>query len=83
MKLSDLLAALSSNQAVNITLLDANDNTLITFNATGYKVVDKDLGDRTVKRIKIKMATAVLISIDDAPEVEPDPDPTPDPDPEP
>lgn len=66
MILSDLLSALSSNTNVNVTLLDSNDNTLITFNAAGHAAVESDLGKRTVKRVKINTAQAVTISIDDA-----------------
>lgn len=66
MKLTDLLAALSSNANVNVTLIDGNDNPMITFNAAGYGAVENDLGTRTVKRIKITSGTAVTISIEDA-----------------
>lgn len=79
MILSDLLSALSSNANVNVTLLDSNDNNLITFNAAGYAAVESDLGKRTVKRVKINTAQQVTISVDDA-APEPEPEPTPDPD---
>lgn len=66
MILSDLLAALSSNTGVSITLMDDNDNALITFNAAGYGAVESDLGSRKIKRIKINTANSVTISVEDA-----------------
>lgn len=66
MILSDVLAALSNNTGVNITLMDDSDNTLITFNAAGYGAVESDLGTRNVKRIKINTANSVTVSIEDA-----------------
>jgi|P827metagenome_2_1110787.scaffolds.fasta_scaffold02733_2 hypothetical protein len=62
MKLSEVLAALSSNK-ISITIMDENDNALITFDAAGYGAVESDLGDRKVGIIKINTATAVTISI--------------------
>ncbi len=62
MKLSELLAALSSNK-ISITIMDENDNALITFDAAGYGAVESDLGDRKVGVVKINTATAVTISI--------------------
>lgn len=85
MKLSDLLKALSYNTNVNVTLLDAEDVELITFNAVGYKAVESELGKKKVKKIKITSATAVTISLDEdevTEEVTPDTEPTT-PDPEP
>lgn len=66
MILSETLAALSNNTAVNITLLDDADNQVITFNAAGYAAVESDLGTRKVKRIKINSGTSVAISMEAA-----------------
>ena len=65
MILIDLLAALSSNANVNITLMDDNDKVLITFVASGYEAVEDTLGARVVKRIKITSGTAITISLED------------------
>ena len=51
MILSDLLAALASNAAVNITLLDENNEPLITFGASGYASIENDIAARTVRKI--------------------------------
>ena len=75
MKLADLLAALSNNTNVDITLLDSKDIKLITFNAAGYVAVESALGKRDVKRIKITSATNVFISVEDEETPTPDPDP--------
>ena len=63
MLLKDVLAALSSNLNVNITIMDNNDNTLITFVAPGYASVESDLGERTVNIIKVVSSTALAISL--------------------
>lgn len=63
MLLSNLLVALSCNRNLYITLTDEDENALITFNATGYGSVESDLGERTVKKVKItspNTATIVL-----------------------
>lgn len=63
MLLKDLLAALSSNANVNITLMDNNDNTLITFVASGYASIESDLGDRTVNTVKVNSSTSMTITL--------------------
>ena len=65
MKLLDLLKALSFNMNVSITLVDADESELITFNAVGYKAVESELGKKKVKKVKIASATAVTIVLDD------------------
>lgn len=70
MLLIDLLKALSGNANVNITLNNADGDSLITFNAGGYAAVETDLGKRTVKKVKIMTANAVSITINDAVEEE-------------
>ena len=72
MILVDLLKALSGNTNVNVTLLDEDENTLITFNAAGYAAVESDLGIRTVKRVKIATAQAVSVMIEDPVEEKPE-----------
>lgn len=66
MILSETLAALANNTAVNITLLDDQDNQVIQFNAAGYEAIESDLGTRTVKRIKVSSGTSVSISMEAA-----------------
>lgn len=70
MILSDLLKALSGNAGVNITLNNADGDSLITFNAGGYAAVESDLGKRTVKKVKIMTANAVTVVINDPAEEE-------------
>lgn len=70
MILSDLLKALSGNASVNITLNNADGDSLITFNAGGYAAVESDLGKRTVKKVKIMTANAVTVVINDPAEEE-------------
>lgn len=65
MILKNLLAALSNNSAVNITLIDDNDNILITFGAPGYNTISDDLGNRIVKRVKIVTGNQVTIAVED------------------
>lgn len=84
MILSETLAALSNNTNLNITLMDDQDNQLITFNAVGYPSVESDLGTRTVKSIKVSSGTAVVISLKEAnnssdPTGDPSSDPSGDP----
>lgn len=77
MILSDLLKALSGNAGVNITLNNADGDSLITFNAGGYEAVESELGKRTVKKVKIMTANAVTVVINDPAEEEvPAGDPT-------
>ena len=63
MTLSALLAALSSNTNVNITLMESNDTQLITFMAGGYASIESDLGARTVDTIKVNTSTSITISL--------------------
>ena len=65
MTLSQALAALAGNAAVNITLIDDNDVVLITFGAAGYASIESDLGTKVVKYIKISSAKEVVIAIKD------------------
>ena len=65
MTLSQALAALAGNTAVNITLIDDNDAVLITFGAAGYASIESDLGSKVVKYIKVNSAKEVVIAIKD------------------
>ena len=79
MKLSGLLTALGNNQNLKITLLNSNDIKLIEFFASGYALIESDLANKEVKRIKIVTATDVYISVEDNDEPEEpitDPEPT-------
>lgn len=66
MTLSQVLTALSNNINTNITLIDTENNPLITFNAPGYAGVDATLTAKIVKSISISSAQAVNITIADA-----------------
>jgi len=66
MTLIETLAALSNNTNVNITLVDDQDNTLITFNAVCYQTVESDLGARVVKYIKVSSGTLLTIALKEA-----------------
>lgn len=66
MTLQALLVALANNTTVNITLLDAEGNVLITFGAAGYGSIESDLGTRVVKRITVKGAKDLAVMIEDA-----------------
>lgn len=63
MKLIDLLAALSSNSNVRISLKDEAGATLITFDAPGYRMVEGDLGTYDVKQITVRTATALEVTV--------------------
>ena len=63
MTLGALLAALSSNTNVNITLMDSNDTALITFVASGYASIESDLGSRTVSTVKVNSSTSITITL--------------------
>lgn len=65
MTLSEALAALANNSQLNITLIDDNDATLITFGAAGYASIESDLGVKVVKYIKVNSVKEVVIAIKD------------------
>ena len=66
MILSDLLTALASNTAVNITLLDENSDPLITFGASGYTSIENDIAARTVRKIQITSGKEISIFLEPA-----------------
>ena len=66
MTLLQALTALANNTDVNITITDAENNKIITFNAAGYTAVDDTITGRTVNAITIISAQAVTISIANA-----------------
>lgn len=66
MALSDVLAALANNAGVSITLMDAEGAVLITFMAPGYGSIESDLGERIVKRITVKGAKELIVTLEAA-----------------
>lgn len=64
MALSDVLAALANNAGVSITLMDAEGVVLITFIAPGYGSIESDLGAKIVKRITLKSAKKLIITLE-------------------
>lgn len=79
MTLLETLAALANNTNANITLMDDQDNQLITFNAAGYSSVESDLGTRKVNSIKVASGTSVIISLSATNAGDPSGDPSTDP----
>ena len=65
MTLLQVLTALANNTGTNITLIDSENNQIITFNAAGYAAVDATYTAKIVKAITIVSAQAVTISIAD------------------
>lgn len=66
MTLSNVLAALANNAGVSITLMDAEGAVLITFMAPGYGSIESDLGERIVKRITVKGAKELIVTLEAA-----------------
>ena len=66
MALSEVLAALANNAGVSITLMDAEGTVLITFMAPGYGSIESDLGERIVKRITVKGAKELIVTLEAA-----------------
>lgn len=66
MTLSQTLAALAGNVNVSITLMDDGGAILITFMAPGYGSIEGDLDDRVVKRITVKNAKELTITLEAA-----------------
>ena len=66
MILAELLKTMRVNDKVNITLIDSDDNILITFNCKGYEAVESDIQKRVVSKIKIDTDKLVLVYIEDA-----------------
>ena len=66
MALSDVLAALANYAGVSITLMDAEGAVLITFMAPGYGSIESDLGERIVKRITVKGAKELIVTLEAA-----------------
>lgn len=66
MRLADLLKAMRANDKVNITLIDSEDNVLITFNCKGWEAVESDIQSRMVNKIKVDTDKLVLVYIEDA-----------------
>lgn len=65
MTLSDVLKSLANNTNLNITLIDKDDNTLVTFGATGYESIESDLQTHEVTKIKIVSAKDITLVLGD------------------
>lgn len=65
MKLSDVLKALANNINVNVTLVDKNENTLVTFGVTGYESIESDLQILEVTKIKIISGKEITLILGD------------------
>lgn len=65
MRLSDVLRALSYNTNVSVTLVDKDENTLVTFGATGYESIESDLQTHEVVKIKIVGSKEVTLILGD------------------
>lgn len=66
MTLTAVLTALANNAGVSITLVDAEGVVLITFMAPGYGSIESDLGERIVKRITVKGAKELIVTLEAA-----------------
>lgn len=64
MTLTAVLTALANNAGVSITLVDAEGVVLITFMAPGYGSIESDLGERIVKRITVKSAKELTVTLE-------------------
>lgn len=65
MKLSDVLKALANNTNLSVTLIDKEENKLVTFGATGYESIESDLQTYEVTKIKIISAKEVTLILGD------------------
>lgn len=65
MRLSDVLKALSSNTGMTVSIVNADGENLISFNASGYESVESDLQEHEVKKINITSAKEVTVIIGD------------------
>lgn len=66
MILAEFLKTMRANDKVNITLIDSDDNVLITFNCKGYEAVESDIQKRVVNKIKVDTEKLILVYIEDA-----------------
>ena len=64
MTLTAVLTALANNAGVSITLMDAEGVVLITFMAPGYGSIESDLGERIEKRITVKSAKELTVTLE-------------------
>ena len=64
MKLSDVLKALANNN-VSVTLIDKDENTLVTFGVAGYESIESDLQEHEVVKIKIVDSKNVTLILGD------------------
>lgn len=66
MTLENLLTTLSKNDMLSITLVDNNEEKLITFNVGGYANVENDLFVKIVNKITVESNKSIIIKIVDA-----------------
>ena len=62
MTLEELLIALKDNP-INITLVDSEDKSLITFNAGGYESIESDLFNSIVDTITVSSSKLITIKL--------------------
>lgn len=63
MTLLQLLTALSSNSKLNISVLDSDGESLITFNAAGFESIAGNVTERTVESITVDSGTSVVVKL--------------------
>lgn len=63
MTLLQLLTALSSNSKLNISVLDSDGESLITFNAAGFESIADDVTGRTVESITVDSGTSIVVKL--------------------
>ena len=61
MALSDLLAALSENTTVDVTVYGSNDAQIVTLNAPGYGALDPTLLTETVAKLTVVSGREVFV----------------------
>lgn len=64
MKLTELLSVMA-NTKITVTLVDADDNTLVSFVNTGYSNLSTSLLEREVKRWTIVSNSSVTVVLKD------------------
>lgn len=65
MRLSDVLRALSNNVNLSVTLINKNEETLVTFNAAGYLSIEDSLQELEVIKIKLVSSKEVTLILGD------------------
>jgi hypothetical protein len=65
MKLLDCLKALANNVNLSVTLINKNEETLVTFNAAGYLSIEDSLQELEVVKIKLVSSKEVTLILGD------------------